>query len=436
MLGTQKVQARNFASEQNDINDVKIVCVVVADIKLNTKNKTYDLINKGLQTKTITWINNLENIICEYFNINTSIIQNTNMLNTVNKTNKTTHNSKSDSNTGLNRDTIDKYYTKNTVVDFCIELIKQHIEISKNDLIIEPSAGNGAFIENIKLLSDNYLFFDIEPENDLIIKQDFLSYNLTTKQKQILKPLSKIHIIGNPPFGRQSSTAIKFIKKSAEFADTISFILPKSFKKQSVKDKLPLNFHLKYEIDVPNNGFLVNGIEHDVPCVFQIWEKSLIQNRAKSTKLEPTFYKFVKKNEKPDIAFRRVGVYAGKIYQDINDKSEESHFFIKFTNDDTIENNMNKFKSINFETNNTVGPKSISKQELIKYTNNIEDNEIKQNVEVNVESNVDQIVEKKIIETNVSKPKIIKPVITMPTKTKVINKKVKKLINNSQTLDV
>ncbi len=25
MLGTQKVQARSFASEQNDINDVKIV---------------------------------------------------------------------------------------------------------------------------------------------------------------------------------------------------------------------------------------------------------------------------------------------------------------------------------------------------------------------------------------------------------------------------
>ena len=51
----------------------------------------------------------------------------------------------------------------------------------------------------------------------------------------------KIHIIGNPPFGRQSSLAIKFIKKSAEFCDSISFILPKSFKKDSLKKHFPLN---------------------------------------------------------------------------------------------------------------------------------------------------------------------------------------------------
>ena len=48
----------------------------------------------------------------------------------------------------------------------------------------------------------------------------------------------KIHVIGNPPFGRQSSLAIKFIKKSCSFSDTISFILPKSFKKDSMKKSI------------------------------------------------------------------------------------------------------------------------------------------------------------------------------------------------------
>jgi hypothetical protein len=47
-----------------------------------------------------------------------------------------------------------------------------------------------------------------------------------------------IHIIGNPPFGRQSSTAIKFIKKSCLFCNSLSFILPKSFKKDSLKNKV------------------------------------------------------------------------------------------------------------------------------------------------------------------------------------------------------
>ena len=53
---------------------------------------------------------------------------------------------------------LNKYYTKDTVVSQCLNLAKQYIKPSKNDLIIEPSAGNGAFIEGIKSLTYNYLF--------------------------------------------------------------------------------------------------------------------------------------------------------------------------------------------------------------------------------------------------------------------------------------
>ena len=52
-------------------------------------------------------------------------------------------------NKGLKRNTIDKYYTKPSIVEQCIELVKKYINISHNDLIIEPSASNGSFIENI-----------------------------------------------------------------------------------------------------------------------------------------------------------------------------------------------------------------------------------------------------------------------------------------------
>ncbi len=131
---------------------------------------------------------------------------------------------------GLTRNTIDKYYTKESIVNLCLTIVKTTININKNDLIIEPSAGNGAFINGIKLLVNNYIFYDIEPENNEIIKQDFLHYSHNNYNNN-----NKIHIIGNPPFGRQSSLAIKFIKKSCEFCDSISFILPKSFKKDSLK---------------------------------------------------------------------------------------------------------------------------------------------------------------------------------------------------------
>ena len=44
------------------------------------------------------------------------------------------------------------------------------MELDKNDLIIEPSAGNGSFIKGIKSLTNNFIFFDIEPDNEEIIK--------------------------------------------------------------------------------------------------------------------------------------------------------------------------------------------------------------------------------------------------------------------------
>ena len=264
---------------------------------------------------------------------------------------------------GLNRNTIDKYYTKLTVVELCLNLVKTHIQINKEDLVIEPSAGNGSFLTGIKSLSNNALFYDLEPENEQIMKQDYVICDHT----EWTNNFTKIHIIGNPPFGRQSSLAIKFIKKSCQFCNSISFILPKSFKKDSLKKTFPLQFHLICERDLPEKSFLVDGVEHNVPCVFQIWEKRTY-NRNVDEKMEPVSFLFVKKDEQPDISFRRVGVNAGTIdtNKNIENKSVQSHYFIKFTNNQSVDDNIEKLSTITYEFNNTVGPKSISKQELIK----------------------------------------------------------------------
>jgi hypothetical protein len=262
--------------------------------------------------------------------------------------------------TGLNRDTMDKYYTKPYIVSECIAKIKEYITIDSNDLIIEPSAGNGAFITEIKTISNQYKFYDLYPENNQIIKQDYLKLNISHDKK--------IHIIGNPPFGRQSSLAKQFIKKSCMIGDSISFILPKSFKKDSMKKCFNMNFHLIYEKDIDDNGFLVNGVDNNVPCVFQIWEKK-IEMRDAVVNVEPNGFIFTKKSSGPDISFRRIGVYAGKIDKTIIGKSDESHYYIKFTNNKSVMENIEKLKTIKFDFNNTVGPKSISKQELIKEFN-------------------------------------------------------------------
>lgn len=267
---------------------------------------------------------------------------------------------------GLNRNILDKFYTSKNIVEKCISFIKENLEIKRNDLIIEPSAGNGSFIDLIKTLSYNYKFYDIEPQHNDIIKKDYLL--LDQKDFESKEKGNKIHVIGNPPFGRQSSLAIKFIKKSCLYCDTISFILPKSFKKESLQKYFPLKYHLLYEYELSKNSFFVGEKIHDVPCVFQIWEKKDF-DRYIPDKLKPKGYRFVKQNENPDISFRRVGVYAGKIDRDTESKSFQSHYFIKFEQDLTDEV-FETLASISYQTkNNTVGPKSISKQELIKEFN-------------------------------------------------------------------
>ena len=273
------------------------------------------------------------------------------------------------SSTGLKRDVSDKYYTSKEAVDQCILLIKQHLSIDReNDICIEPSAGGGSFIERLQELCENTRFYDIEPHHSDIIKLDYLEFD--SDSVLYTQKFDRIHVIGNPPFGRQSSLAIRFIKKSVEYCDSISFILPKSFKKPSLQRHIPIRFHLEAEHDLPENSFMIDNKRHHVPCVFQIWIKKDF-DRVIEKKLIPHMYQFVKKEQEHDISFRRVGVNAGCIDRNTHDKSYQSHYFIKFSCmlDDKL---YKKLSLINYDgKNDTVGPRSISKQELIKEFNRV-----------------------------------------------------------------
>ena len=261
--------------------------------------------------------------------------------------------------TGKNRNTIDKFYTNPSVVKKYIDQFKPYI--GENDLIIEPSAGCGVW--TIPLHMYNLIAFDIQPEGEGIQQMDFLGVDLYAFQ-------SNLHFIGNPPFGRQSSLAKKFIKHicSCEKTQTIAFILPKSFKKDSFKKVFSPKFHLVYQDDVDKDAFLANGKPYDVPCVFQIWERRDF-DREMPEILKPIGFQFVKKRENPDYSLRRVGVYAGKLDRKTDDKSEQSHYFIKLNKNSDLF--ALKYNIIEWEHNNTVGPRSISKQEFIKVLNKL-----------------------------------------------------------------
>lgn len=157
----------------------------------------------------------------------------------------------------------DKFYTLPLYSKKCIDKVFEIYNISDWDLIVEPSAGNGSFLNQIP--SDNKIGIDICPEQPNIIEQDFLTYYPPINKTNIL-------VIGNPPFGRVSSMAIKFFNHSAKWANVIAFIIPRTFRKISVQNKLNDLFHLVYDEELPNNPCCFSPAM-SVKCCFQIWEK-------------------------------------------------------------------------------------------------------------------------------------------------------------------
>lgn len=251
----------------------------------------------------------------------------------------------------------DQYYTSSDVAKLCFSNFSTLY--GTNYYFCEPSSGDGAFYN--LLPPGSRIGFDIDiPKNidgNEIICADFLKIDNNT----YFENKSNVVAIGNPPFGKNSSLAIKFINKCVEFANIIAFIVPKTFKKLSVVKKLNKYLHLVHEFELPNNAFIADGVPYDVPCVYQIWERKDSVRNDIILPLAHQDIQFVSKNT-ANIAFRRVGVKAGTIYTEFEKYAEASHYFIK-CNLETIK----LLKTINWHNimNNTAGNPSISKRELI-----------------------------------------------------------------------
>lgn len=114
-----------------------------------------------------------------------------------------------------NKIELDKYYTPLDKAKYCIDKVYEIIGENNISEVIEPSAGNGSFSLQVPTTCRAY---DIEPEHESIIKQDFLTLNVEYLCDRL--------IIGNPPFGSRMNLAQKFFKKSIELGDYVAFILP------------------------------------------------------------------------------------------------------------------------------------------------------------------------------------------------------------------
>ena len=151
----------------------------------------------------------------------------------------------------------DKFYTKDEAVRLCITFMKKYFNFEE-EYFLEPSAGGGAFLPYLP----HYEAYDIMPEQEGIIKQDFLTFN-SNRQDFVT--------IGNPPFGKRSALAIDFFNKAAKYSKAICFIVPVSFMKWSVQKELDKNFKLIDFFYLEPESFLDRDKDFSVRTVFQIW---------------------------------------------------------------------------------------------------------------------------------------------------------------------
>lgn len=248
---------------------------------------------------------------------------------------------------------LDKFYTKKEVAQKCLDLIP---DFATYDTIIEPSAGNGVFSNNVT----NCIAYDIEPEDENIIKQDFLLIHKIEGEKKLF--------LGNPPFGERSILAKKFIQHAIQLgAETIAFILPDTFSKFMMQKVFPIDWNLIVEENLGRNGFEIEGDTYHVPCSFYVWTKRTSNINLRKKELpKPLKIKFLPRLSK-DADFTING-NNGKI-KELNEVTNwKSEHYIKVlvtAEKDTIKEQLSKIK-YNFKSSVNGGNAWISQYEILE----------------------------------------------------------------------
>lgn len=278
-------------------------------------------------------------------------------------------------------DSLDQFYTKPEVALECAYSFTEYYKPSDFPLL-EPAAGAGAFVYVFKLLDFKIYAMDIDPPYPDIPYGDYLQESVRVKYgKDFIKNYA---IVGNPPFGNLSSIALKFfLKATRENAKVIAFILPKTFRKRSVINRIPLNYHLLLDKELDPDSYIKDGESYSVPACWQIW----YQDNTKLRAIIPDYnvddlLLYVKDRSDADIAIQRVGRSAGRVIlkdSDLYDKlKSHSYYFIKLL-DPTILSILSDIDWSDIKTQtagvNSVGKAEIAEQLSIKLgRNSVADN--------------------------------------------------------------
>lgn len=258
----------------------------------------------------------------------------------------------------------DQFYTDPTIATRLVDLTVRALPEERRRLLLEPAAGAGAFLVPMKN-QGRAIGLDIEPKHGWVKEGNFLEIKASDLD---IVNTSEVCVIGNPPFGFAANLAVQFFNHAATMADTIAFIVPRTFRKASVHNKLDKNFWLFYDDDVDKDAFIFRGETYDVPCCFQIWERKDRQRPKIELEKSPLFT--FTTPDQADFAVRRVGGRAGKT-TDVVGTKVPSHYYIKANPSVGVIELRAMIDGLNFdrEKSSTAGVNSVSKQELVNKSN-------------------------------------------------------------------
>jgi hypothetical protein len=273
--------------------------------------------------------------------------------------------SKLELSTTASTSSLDQFYTNENVAADCIKVLKEKIKIDDLDYHLEPSAGTGSFY---KLLAQTKrIGLDVDPKCEGVEKMDYFDYVPIVNKTYL--------VVGNPPFGRISSTAIKFFNKSAKFATYIAFIIPRTFKRVSVQNKLDLNFELIHTEDLPLKPCCFTP-NMSAKCCFQIWQRTKTPRKPVVYDKTHSDFSFVKHGPKDaknqptpptnaDFALKAYGSNCGEIKDEsLNTLRPKSWHWIKSNID--VELLKKRFRTMDYSiSKDTVRQDSLGQQELI-----------------------------------------------------------------------
>jgi predicted RNA methylase len=243
----------------------------------------------------------------------------------------------------------EQFYTPPELARSLVQKVESVLGSLEGKSVLEPAGGTGSFVEaayakgvkkviHRKVLLGNFL------------DQELTEQNLIT--------------ISNPPFGRNNSLSIPFFNHAASVSDAICFIVPRSWRKWSVTNRLDLNFELVSDQDIDidyidSDGELISDKSRLATC-FQIWKRSektrvpvKVTDMGVIQKVSP---------ELADVSMTIFGYGCGSIKEEFERVPNTTQLFLKLNHPQVL----SALRSVNFSKffKNTAYTEALSIQEI------------------------------------------------------------------------